>query len=190
MLASSTFCCAVRSAAKSEAGPARGHDIRPALPGDAEPFYRFGETLLAESDYFLRGPGERARSVDEMRAVIERFHAVPADLLIGVWRDGAPVGEAVAIGGHFKRDRYTATVGVGVLAAHSGQGLGGALMREIESFARTRQLRRLELTVMAHNTRARALYDRMGYIEEGVKRDSLFVDGAFVDEILMAKLLD
>ena len=43
---------------------------------------------------------------------------------------------------------------------------------------------------MANNTRARALYERMGYLKEGVKRDSLFVDGAFVDEIMMAKLLD
>ena len=168
----------------------RDYDIRPAVPDDAEALYRFGDALLAESNYFLRGPGERARSVDEMRAVIERFHELPAHLLLAAWHEGEPVGEAVAIGGDFKRDRYAATIGVGVLAAHSGQGLGRALLRDVETFARNRALRRIELTVMAHNTRARALYERMGYLKEGVKRDSLFVDGAFVDEIMMAKLLD
>ncbi len=167
-----------------------GYDIRPAVPDDAEPLYRFGEALLAESSFFLRSPGERARSVEEMRAVIERFHALPGHLLLGAWHEGAPVGEAVAAGGGFKRDRHAATIGVGVLAAHSGQGLGRALIGEVETFARHRALRRLELTVMAHNARARALYGRLGYFEEGVKRDSLFVDGAFVDEIMMAKLLD
>ena len=78
----------------------------------------------------------------------------------------------------------------GVLAAHSGQGIGRALMRDTELFARNRKLRRLELTVMAHKARARALYEQMGYLQEGVKRDSLSVDGVFVDEIMMAKLLD
>jgi len=44
---------------------------------DAEPLFRFGEKLLSESSYFLRSPGERARSVDEMYAVIERFYETP-----------------------------------------------------------------------------------------------------------------
>ena len=42
---------------------------------------------------------------------------------------------------------------------------------------------------MAPNMRARSLYGRMGYVEEGVKRDSMFVDGGFVDEVMMAKIL-
>ena len=189
MSASSTFCCAVRLAAKTESGAVREYDIRPAVPDDAAALYRFGEILLGESDFFLRSPGERARSADEMRTVIKRLHELPAHCLLCAWQEGAPVGEAVMIGGDFKRDRYSATVGVGVLAAHSRQGIGRALMRDIESFARNRKLRRLELTVMAHNTRARALYEQMGYLQEGVKRDSLFVDGVFVDEIMMAKLL-
>ena len=190
MSASSTFCCAVRLAAKTESGAVRKYDIRPAVPDDAGALYRFGEALLCESSFFLRSPGERARSVDEMRTVIKQIHAMPAHILLCAWQEGAPVGEAVAIGGDFKRDRYTATIGVGVLAAHSGHGIGRALMRGIELFARNKKLRRLELTVMAHNTRAHAFYRQMGYLQEGVKRDSLFVDGVFVDEIMMAKLLD
>jgi RimJ/RimL family protein N-acetyltransferase len=50
-------------------------------------------------------------------------------------------------------------------------------------------MHRIDLTVMAHNARAKRLYDAMGYFEEGVNRDSLYVDGRFVDEIMMAKLL-
>ncbi len=166
------------------------HDIRVAVSEDAEALYRFGEALLAETSFFLRGPGERAGSVDEMSAVIERFARLPHYLLLNAWRGADAVGEAVVIGGNFRRDRYTATVGVGVLAAHAARGVGRALMREIETFARERKLHRLELTVMAHNDRARALYAKMGYVEEGVKLDSLFVDGAYVDEVMMAKLLD
>ncbi|MEX2618375.1 MAG: GNAT family protein [Alphaproteobacteria bacterium] len=163
--------------------------MRRAVADDAPALYRFGEQLLAESSFFLRSPGERARSVDEMRAIIENFSARPHYLLLGVWQGETAVGEAVVTAGDFQRNRLSATLGVGVLQAHSGRGLGASLMREMEAFARRRRLRRLELTVMASNTRARALYGRMGYVEEGVKRDSMFVDGGFVDEVMMAKIL-
>jgi RimJ/RimL family protein N-acetyltransferase len=45
------------------------------------------------------------------------------------------------------------------------------------------------LTVMANNERAQKLYAAAGYIVEGTKRDSLFIDEAYVDEIIMAKFI-
>jgi hypothetical protein len=42
---------------------------------------------------------------------------------------------------------------------------------------------------MAHNRRARRLYQRAGFVEEGRRSQCLQVDGAFVDEIFMARLL-
>lgn len=190
MWGSCTSCCAVPWAATNSArAVAEGYAMRRAVADDAPALYRFGEQLLAESSFFLRSPGERARSVDEMRAIIENFSARPHYLLLGVWQGETAVGEAVVTAGDFQRNRLSATLGVGVLQAHSGRGLGASLMREMEAFARRRRLRRLELTVMASNTRARALYGRMGYVEEGVKRDSMFVDGGFVDEVMMAKIL-
>lgn len=165
-----------------------GYEIRPAVPSDAVALYRFGETLLGETKFFLRGPGERARSVDEMRAVIERFDSLPHYLLLNAWRRGEPVGEAIAMGGDFARNRHTATVGIGILAAHSRKGLGRAMMQELDAFAAAQGLHRLELTVMAHNTAARSLYREMGYVEEGTKRDSMRIDDSYVSEIMMAKL--
>jgi RimJ/RimL family protein N-acetyltransferase len=50
-------------------------------------------------------------------------------------------------------------------------------------------LHRLELTVMAHNTRAIALYERMGFTVEGRRAECLLVDGQFVDELTMAAIL-
>ena len=63
-------------------------------------------------------------------------------------------------------------------------------MRALDEFAVANDMRRLELTVMAHNTVAHALYRKMGYVEEGTKRDSMRVNGSFVSEIMMAKFAD
>jgi len=43
---------------------------------------------------------------------------------------------------------------------------------------------------MAHNARAIRLYKRMGFAIEGTKRQALLVNGTYVDEYYMAKLLD
>jgi RimJ/RimL family protein N-acetyltransferase len=59
----------------------------------------------------------------------------------------------------------------------------------LEKWAAERQLYRLELTVMTHNERAIRLYRRLGFEIEGTKRDSLWVDGSYVDEYCMSKLL-
>ena len=49
-------------------------------------------------------------------------------------------------------------------------------------------LHRLELEVYAFNDRARHVYESLGFVEEGVRRDALWQDGAFHDAILMSVL--
>ena len=94
------------------------------------------------------------------------------------------------MGGQFERNKHAGRVGVGVLSSHYGQGVGKGLMRAIERIAEANGIVRLNLTVMEHNERAHRLYLSMGYKDEGMNRRSLFVDSAWVNEIMMSKLLD
>ena len=45
------------------------------------------------------------------------------------------------------------------------------------------------MPVMPHNAAGLALYRKMGFDIEGTSRQSLCVDGVFVDEIMMGKIL-
>ncbi len=49
-------------------------------------------------------------------------------------------------------------------------------------------LHRIELEVFAFNPRAIHLYEKLGFVREGIKRDSLFWDGEYQDAICMAML--
>jgi len=46
------------------------------------------------------------------------------------------------------------------------------------------------LTVMAHNRSAVLPYEKSGFVVQGTRRDSMLVEGNYVDEYYMARLLD
>ncbi|MBS7344138.1 MAG: GNAT family N-acetyltransferase [Caryophanon sp.] len=50
------------------------------------------------------------------------------------------------------------------------------------------QLNRLELQVLAYNPRAKRVYEKVGFVVEGIAREATFYNGRFVDEIHMSML--
>ncbi|WP_405664272.1 GNAT family N-acetyltransferase [Streptomyces sp. NBC_01166] len=89
-----------------------------------------------------------------------------------------PAGLPVAIGGV----DYRAAAGAGtlwqlaVLPALQSCGLGTVLIRAAEDRIRSRGLRRAELGVEEGNPRARALYERLGYVAFDTRPDSWDVE--------------
>ncbi|MGW4923037.1 GNAT family N-acetyltransferase [Streptomyces sp. NB004] len=49
-------------------------------------------------------------------------------------------------------------------------------------------LHRVQLEVYAHNARARHVYEKAGFVVEGVRREAALRDGVWVDDVLMAVL--
>ena len=88
-----------------------------------------------------------------------------------------------------QRVSHRAYMVAGVHSDSRGKGVGKALFSHVISWAKSVRLHRLELTVIAENASAVALYQKMGFEIEGVKRDSLLVNDGYVDEYYMAKLL-
>jgi ribosomal protein S18 acetylase RimI-like enzyme len=66
------------------------------------------------------------------------------------------------------------------------RGVGRALLQAAEAEARTRGVRRITLRVLAPNDAARSLYEACGYAVEGVQRGEFYLDGEYVDDVLMA----
>ncbi|GAB2849786.1 GNAT family N-acetyltransferase [Actinocorallia aurea] len=79
--------------------------------------------------------------------------------------------------------------GLGVDHAARGQGVGLALLDAACAEARRQGARRLTLRVLSGNTAARRLYERAGFHIEGILREEFLIDGGYVDDVLMARLL-
>ncbi|MFI1754399.1 GNAT family N-acetyltransferase [Streptomyces sp. NPDC020571] len=70
-----------------------------------------------------------------------------------------------------------------------GRGLGSEATRLIVGHAFEQVgLHRVQLEVYADNPRARRVYEKAGFVVEGVRREAAPRDGAWVDEVLMAVL--
>ncbi len=119
-----------------------------------------------------------------------RFEASPpgAVRLVAVI-EGKVIGAAGLEPAANARRAHTGSIGMAVHDAYAGRGAGTALMAALVDQAdRWLNLRRIELTVWADNTRAVALYERFGFEREGLLRAYAWRDGAYVDALTMARL--
>jgi putative acetyltransferase len=103
--------------------------------------------------------------------------------------DGKVVGN---IGLHREvahRRAHCASIGMAVHDAYAGRGVGSALMAAVVELAeRWWNIKRLELSVYADNARAIALYERFGFVREGLFKAYAWRDGEYVDSLAMARL--
>lgn len=92
------------------------------------------------------------------------------------------------VGMHVRR-RHAMSLGLGVLPAAQGQGVGRALMQALLHYAdHWGQVLRIELGVFCDNHRAIALYQAFGFETEGRLRGYALRDGRYDDVFTMARL--
>jgi RimJ/RimL family protein N-acetyltransferase len=163
--------------------------LRKLVPEDAAELLSLQHQLDQESNFMLLEPDERQTSLQQVKEMVESFANADSSILIGAEAEGKLAGYLSARGGSVRRNRHSAYVVVGILKQYQGMGIGNGLFREMDTWAAVNGIVRLELTVMTHNQRALALYTKFGFVIEGTKRKSLHVDGQWVDEYYMGKIL-
>ncbi len=70
-----------------------------------------------------------------------------------------------------------------------GQGYGTQATRAVIDYGLDMiQLHRISLGVLAFNPRAKRVYEKYGFVQEGIERHALLWDGQWVDQIIMSVL--
>lgn len=69
-------------------------------------------------------------------------------------------------------------------------GIGSALMNKLLEYCNNIfKIKKIELSVFSSNKKAIRLYKKYGFSIESIKRQSIFVNEKFKDEIFMAKFI-
>ncbi|WP_462413519.1 N-acetyltransferase family protein [Neobacillus sp. Marseille-QA0830] len=163
--------------------------IRKIKPSDAENYLELCRKLDTETRFMLFEPGERKTTLEQQNQRIKAILEENLSTILICETEGKLIGYLGAFREGKKRISHSAYIVVGILQDYTGKGIGTQLFTELENWAAANHVRRLELTVMCHNEAAVSLYKKMGFEVEGVKRHSLIIDGQYIDEYYMGKLL-
>ena len=159
---------------------------------EAQKFWNLMNQLDYETKYMLYEPGERAekaKNISRLEGVIKES-LEGDDFLLVAEESGQLAGYISAQKGSLNRIAHTAYIVVGILKDYRNQGIGTEFFRQMDIWAKEKKVSRLELTVICENKIAKHLYEKSGFVVEGVKRKSVLVDGEFLDEYYMAKITE
>jgi len=163
--------------------------IRKIKASDAEKFVHLTQQVEGSSEYMLWEAGERNIQPQQQRKMIESIEENENSTIFVAENDNVFMGYLMAIGGNARRGKHSAYIVIGIVEDYRGQGIGTKLFKELEQWASNHNIHRLELTVVTTNEAALVLYKKTGFEIEGTKKHSLFIDGEYVDEFYMSKLL-
>ena len=163
-------------------------EVKNLTAADGSAFLGLLLKLDNETKFMLMEPGERDTSPENMCKRLSNMDET-AVAIFGAYDNENLVGFINLSRNSANRARHSAYIVMGIVAAYTGKVIGGLLLNKAEEWAAKHNVSRLELTVMVHNINAIKLYEKVGFIKEGVKKNSLLVDGEYVDEYYMSKIL-
>lgn len=161
--------------------------VRSAEPDDAEEMLALLLRVAGETPFLLREPEEVTMTVPEEREFLRARLEDPRALLAGAFIDGRLAGNAgIECPLARRRCLHRAEFGISVRREYWGLGLGTALLTEAVACAESAGYEQVELEVVDGNDRARALYEKHGFVRYGTREHAFrYRDGTYAAEHLM-----
>ena len=165
--------------------------IREAQAQDAAQIIAHVKRLIAEPEvYIITAPGEFNFTVEQEQAFLNEHASSDNSVFLVAEIEGKIVGMLNCTGGTRRATRHAATLGMSVDREWRNQGVGSLLMaRAVEWAKQSEMVSRIELSVFARNEMAIHLYQKYGFVVEGRRRKSLYRNGEYFDDLIMALLL-
>ena len=161
--------------------------LRLPTASDAEDMLNYLIETAGETEFLLAYPEERqGMTVEKEAAFIERMAQDENCLFLVCEVEGRVAGCCQVDFQTRMKTAHRGTVAIGLRKAYWGLGIGTAMFREMIDASRRRGLMILELEFIEGNTRARALYEKMGFRIVGLRPDGIRLrDGTLCNEYLM-----
>jgi len=163
-------------------------ELRTATLQDCEALRHFATELFAEE---LPGIFDRpAPTVAVERAfVTSRLEPDNATILVAMLGSEV-VGLMDFLGGTYDEDRHVGQFGLSVAREHRDQGIGSALVAALMDWAPAHGIRRVEAHAWSNNLRAVRLYERLGFVQEAVRREAIVSGGEVLDVLVLVRMVD
>lgn len=158
------------------------------IPGMLEYLY----ISAGETEFILRYPEECGKYTPEGElALFNSINGSDSGAMLVCLVEGRVAGNCQIMWKKSMKTRHRAEVAIALLKEYWGQGIGTRLFEEMIALAREKgDTLQLELDFVEGNTRARALYEKMGFRITGVHPNAIRLkDGTMLNEYSMVKQL-
>jgi len=124
--------------------------------------------------------------IEEEEQIITRYHQHPISMMLGCFINDQLVGVSNLSAKDRHKIKHVATLGVSVLKAFWGIGIGYQLMKILIDHAKqTNLIHVIHLDVRADNEKAIQLYKKLGFEQMGYFKKAFIIHGEYYDEIMM-----
>ncbi|MNC22169.1 Spermidine N(1)-acetyltransferase [compost metagenome] len=162
--------------------------IRAAVLGDARLLSELRLQIDGETENLDRERGEAFMDAAGFEQLIREDTASDRNLFLVAAVDGRLAAFSRCEGNSLKRLAHQAEFGIGVLQEYWGLGIGSHMLAASIAWADTSGLRKLTLKVLETNSKAIALYQKLGFEEEGLlNNDKLLSDGNYYNTVVMGR---
>ena len=156
--------------------------VVPADDAHIEGFQRCLDVVARERRYILAVEGP---ALEQVRRFVLALREAGGVQFMALDRDGGVVGWCDIMRYDTEGFRHCGRLGMGLLPGARGRGVGRRLAEAAIEAAFSRGMERIELEVFGSNEAGIALYERLGFVREGVKRGARKLDGRTDDSVLM-----
>jgi RimJ/RimL family protein N-acetyltransferase len=160
--------------------------IREAAVQDAGAVLEHVEQISGESDYLTVGPGEFELTIEQEEEYLRDSHRSDNKLYIIALIEEDLVGALSFSAGSRSRVRHSGELAMSVRKSYWGLGLGSRLLDALMGWAMDGQIvKKINLRVRTDNLRAIQLYERKGFVKEGLVTKAIYMDDQFYDVFWM-----
>lgn len=157
---------------------------------DIESTLEYLAVSAGETEYILRYPEECGKYTAEgEKLLFEQKNASPNEAMIMCILDGKVVGNCEI--SFFKgiKTRHRASVAIALISEFWNQGIGTRMFQELIRLAEKREgVLQMELNFVEGNSRARHLYEKMGFRISGICPNAIRLkDGTLLNEYMMVR---
>lgn len=164
--------------------------LRNPTADDAPRLLDYMLATAGETEFVLRYPEECRMTEAQERAFLEGALEDPDRMMLSCFVDGELAGNCSIQFETRQKFRHRASVAIALYQRFWGLGIGTAMFDVMTETARKRGVMQLELDYIEGNDRARALYEKVGFVEVARHPDAIRLkDGSMRQLVFMIKKL-
>lgn len=165
--------------------------IRKAEVDDAEQMALFKQYISQESDFLSYGANEIEESAESQARLIQSANSAENSVIILAIVNEEIAGFVTFNGGFRVRKKHSGDMGIAVRKKYWGKGIGNLLVEALIEWARnTETVRKINLLTRTDNATAISLYEKYGFIKEGILTRDVCINGVFYDSLSMGLFID